>query len=96
VLAWFALYRAVAARDAHRMASAAESVLTFDRTSAPLRRRYALSAAMLAHVSSGRADKALELWEKRAELVGEVETTPELELILTLARGARAERPAAH
>jgi spermidine synthase len=95
VLAWFALYRTVAAREAHRMAAAAESVLVFDRASPPVRRRYALTAAMLAHLSSGRPEKAIELWGNRAATVGEVETTPELELILTLARGAQ-QRPAAH
>jgi spermidine synthase len=95
VLAWFALYRAVAARDALGMVTAAESVLTFDRTSEPSRRRYALAAAMLGHLSSGRAEKALELWEKRAEIVGALEATPELELLVTLARGEPALHPAA-
>jgi spermidine synthase len=92
-LVWFALYRAVAARDALRMAAAAESVLEFDRTSEPARRRYALTAAMLGHYSSGRPDKALELWENRTATVGAFETTPELELVLTLARGAQARHP---
>jgi hypothetical protein len=92
-LVWFALYRAVAARDALRMAAAAESVLEFDRTSEPARRRYALTAAMLGHYSSGRPDKALELWENRTATVGAFETTPELELVLTLARGAQALHP---
>jgi predicted membrane-bound spermidine synthase len=94
LLAWFALYRTVAARDAAPMAAAAESVLAFDRTSAPSRRRYALSAAMLAHLSLGHPEKVLELWENRAQIVGEFETTPELELIVTLARGAEATRSA--
>jgi hypothetical protein len=76
------------------MAAAAESVLAFDRTSAPSRRRYALSAAMLAHLSLGHPEKVLELWENRAQIVGEFETTPELELIVTLARGAEATRSA--
>jgi hypothetical protein len=96
VLAWFALYRAVAARDALGMAAAAESVLELDRTSAPSRRRYALTAAMLGHLSSGRPEKAFELWGDRTETVGELDTTPELELVVTLARGARGEHPATH
>jgi hypothetical protein len=94
LLAWFALYRSVAARDAERMAAAGESVLAFDRTSDPSRRRYALTAAMLGHLASGRPEKALELWENRTATVGAVAATPELDLIVTLARGA-AERPAA-
>jgi spermidine synthase len=96
VLAWFALYRAVAARDARGMAAAAESVLELDRTSAPSRRRFALTAAMLGHLTSGRPEQALELWEKRAESIGVVEPTPELDLIVTLARGAQREHPAVH
>jgi hypothetical protein len=96
VLAWFELYWAVGARDAERMAAAAERVLEMDRTSEPTRRRYALTAAMLGHLSSGRAEKALELWGNRTETVGAVETTPELDFMLTLARGAQAQSRATH
>jgi hypothetical protein len=51
---------------------------------------------MLGHLSSGRAEKALELWGNRTETVGAVETTPELDFMLTLARGAQAQSRATH
>jgi len=66
---WLALFRAVAARDAGRMAQLGEAVLDADDDLSGETREYALMAAMAGHLASRRPQQALALWRKHAERI---------------------------
>ena len=66
---WLALFRAVAARDAGRMAELGEAVLGADDNLSPETREYALMAAMAGHIASRRPQQALALWRTHAERI---------------------------
>lgn len=87
---WLALYGAIAARDALRMVQVGEGILRGPHNSAdPARTRYALVAAMLGELSRRRPERVIELWNEHQNLAGNLGTSPDLRLILTLATNAR-------
>jgi spermidine synthase len=59
---WIELFRAVAARDAARMAEHATELLATQAQLATEAREYLLLAAMAGHVAAGNKASALELW----------------------------------
>jgi hypothetical protein len=73
---WLALFRAVAARDANRMAELGEALLKSDRDLATETREYALMAALAGHIASRRPQQALELWRAHAERIGRPASPP--------------------
>jgi spermidine synthase len=67
---WIALFRAVAARDANRMAELGEALLKGDRDLGTEPREYAVMAAMAGHIAARRPQQALELWRAHAGRIG--------------------------
>jgi predicted membrane-bound spermidine synthase len=65
--AWIALFRAVAARDAERMARIGTALLGAQSDLGNEARDYLLLAAMAGHLASGNRDAALEVWQKHGE-----------------------------
>jgi len=61
---WLDLYAAVAARDAQRIASEAERLLSKGEATDLPRRRYLTAAAMLGHLASGQPKQALDIWNE--------------------------------
>ncbi|HEX6155862.1 MAG TPA: hypothetical protein VFZ54_07555, partial [Burkholderiales bacterium] len=59
---WLALFQAVGARNAGRMAEIAASLLGEQQTLVSDAREYLLLAALTGYVASGARPKALELW----------------------------------
>jgi len=88
---WLDLYRAVAARDAVHIAGAAEALLQSGETMDPARHRYALVAAMLGRLVARQPDQVIRLWEKGKTAADDVDTLPDVRLILTMALSERAE-----
>lgn len=64
---WVALLRAVAERDAPRMAELAETLLATQEALNTESREYLLMAAMAGHLAAGAREQALSLWERHAE-----------------------------
>jgi hypothetical protein len=64
---WLALFQAVAARNAPRMAELAAPLVASDRPLLADAREYVLMAALAGSVASGDKAKALELWKKYGE-----------------------------
>jgi spermidine synthase len=60
--AWIALFAAVSERDAQGMAELGEAIFRKHNPSSPERRRYALGAAMIGHLTLGRRAVAESLW----------------------------------
>ena len=84
---WFALYRAVGARDAARMAAAATALLQRSPAMSPEEREYALVAGMLGFAASGRAEEGARLWAAHAGApAGNAAIGAEVRLMLSMAR----------
>jgi hypothetical protein len=66
---WLMLLRAVAMRDAGRMASIAESLLTSQAGLAIEAREYLLMAAMTGRLASREPEQALRLWQESSARV---------------------------
>jgi predicted membrane-bound spermidine synthase len=66
---WIALFRAVAARDARRMAALAGELLATQTELGIEAREYLLLAAMTGHVAQDEGGAALALWEKHREQI---------------------------
>jgi hypothetical protein len=64
---WLALFQAVGARNAARMAELAVPLMATERPLVADAREYLLLAAMIGYVASGDKAKALELWQKYGE-----------------------------
>jgi spermidine synthase len=64
---WLALFQAVGARDAARMAEIAAPLMATERPLVADAREYLLLAAMAGYVASGDRASALELWRKYGE-----------------------------
>jgi hypothetical protein len=64
---WLALFQAVGARNAARMAELAAPLMASGRPLVAEAREYLLLAAMTGYVASGDNAKALELWQKYGE-----------------------------
>ena len=84
---WLNLYTAVAARDGRAMAEVAGPLL--DRTTAPDRKLYALTAAMLGLLTTHESERAIALYETHKDLVGDLRASPEFRLMFALARNRR-------
>lgn len=85
--AWLDLYRAVAARDAGKMAAAADVVLRIPESLDAARLNYALAAALLGHIASEDMVAAARLTETYSDHLATVEgVTPEVRLLSRLAR----------
>ena len=82
---WHALYAAVAARDPEQMAVLGAKALD-DATLDEDRQRYALTAAMLGTFARGEPASTLQLWDGRSAALQAVPSTPDLELIVAVAR----------
>jgi predicted membrane-bound spermidine synthase len=81
---WLDLYSAVAARDGRAMADVGEPLL--DRTTARDRKLYALTAAMLGRLATHESERAIALYETHKEVVGDLRSSPEIRLMLALAK----------
>jgi spermidine synthase len=81
---WLGLYTAIAARDGHAMGDAAEPLL--DENTAPERKQYALTAAMLGRLAAHESERVIALYEAHKDLVGDLRSSPEIRLMLALAR----------
>jgi spermidine synthase len=81
---WLALYSAVAARDARGMAEAAEPLI--DGTESRGFRYFALTAAMLGRLMSHDPERVVTLYETHKSLVGELNSSAEVRLMLALAK----------
>jgi len=64
---WLAVFRAVAARDAPRMAEHAAALLANQPDMGTEAREYLLMAAMAGNIASGNRDAALKAWETHGE-----------------------------
>jgi spermidine synthase len=64
---WLALFQAVGARNAARMAELATPLMATERPLVADAREYLLLAAMTGYVASGERANALELWKKYGE-----------------------------
>ena len=90
---WFALYRAIAARDAAGMAAAATQLLESSLPMTPEQHEYALVAGMLGFAASGQPEQGAQLWASQSgEQGGNAGIGPEVRLMLSMApnEGARA------
>ena len=81
---WLDLYTAIAARDGRVMANVAEQLV--DRTTAPDRKQFALTAAMLGRLATHESERVLSLYETHKALVGDLRGRPEIRLMLALAK----------
>ena len=63
---WLSLFRAVAARDAVRMAELASRLLDSGRDLGPEAREYLLLAGMTGYLAQRRAEPALALWRAQS------------------------------
>jgi predicted membrane-bound spermidine synthase len=64
---WLALFGAVAARDAPRMAEHASALLATQTDTGGEAREYLLMAAMAGHIAAGNRDAALKAWQAHGE-----------------------------
>ena len=67
---WIALFHAVGARDAARMAGLAAHLLATQEELGADAREYLLMAAMAGYLAAGNRERALELWRAQADRVG--------------------------
>ena len=83
---WFALYRAVGARDAAGMAAAATRVLEKSAAMTPAQREYTLVAGMLGFAVSGKPEQGARLWASYGGgSEGNATLGPEVRLMLSMA-----------
>jgi len=78
---WIALFRAVAARDAARMAAHARHLLATQSELGTDAREYLLTAALAGLVATGERAQALALWEEQAERIAQRAATPLFRLL---------------
>lgn len=64
---WLALFRAVGARDLPRMAELGSRLLASERPYGSEAREYLLLSAMSGYLATGRAERALQLWDEHAK-----------------------------
>ncbi len=81
---WLDLYTAVAARDGRAMADVGEPLL--DRTAARDRKLYALTAAMLGRLTAHESERVIASYETHKDVVGDLRSSPEIRLMLALAK----------
>jgi spermidine synthase len=81
---WLDLYAAVAARNGAGMATVAEKLL--GGTAAADRKRFALIAAMLGRLATHEPERVMALYEAHKGLVGDLRSSPDVRLILALAK----------
>jgi spermidine synthase len=91
---WLELYRAIAARDAERMATAGFAA-SGDETSDANRRQYALGAAMLGALQSAQPNRSISLWEERPAALKDALPSAEIEVVLEIAHRRAQETAAA-
>jgi hypothetical protein len=82
------LHASVAARDGHKMAEAAEKVL--DGSASQDLKYYALTAGMLGRLAIHEPERAIQLYESHRDVAGDVGSSPELRLMLALAKSRHA------
>src|SRR6185503_20567759 len=83
---WFALYRAVGARDTARMAAAATVLLEKSAAMTPEQHEYALVAGMLGFAASGKPEQGAQLWASHGGTSGgNASIGPEVRLMLSMA-----------
>jgi spermidine synthase len=78
---WLALFRAVGARDAARMAEFGAQLLGSDLFMGSDAREYLLMAAMTGYIADRRPALALELWRTHAEKIPRANATPAFRLL---------------
>jgi hypothetical protein len=78
---WLALFRAVGARDAERMAEHASRLLEGGRPLASEAREYLLMAAMSGHIALRQPERALRLWRAHSEKVRRAAGSPAFRLL---------------
>ncbi len=89
--AWVALFAAVSARDADRMARLAEALLGRNDASDAARKDYLLAAAITGRLARGERDQALALWREFAAQA----VSNRRNMLPDLLRGHLFARPAA-
>ena len=82
------LHTSVAARDGHKMAEAAEKLL--DGSASQDVKYYALTAGMLGRLAIHEPERAVQLYESHSDVAGDIGSSPELRLLLALARSRHA------
>lgn len=83
---WFALYRAVGARDTAGMAAAATRLLEKSAAMTPEQHEYALVAGMLGFAASGKPEQGAQLWASHGGTSGgNASIGPEVRLMLSMA-----------
>jgi hypothetical protein len=84
---WLDLYAAVAARDGRSMGELGERLL--DGTGPGEPKYFALTAAMLGRLASHEPERVTELYEKHEDIAGDLRSSPEIRLMLALAKNRR-------
>lgn len=87
---WLELYRAIGARDAGSMVTAAEALLAETEAGGLDRVNYVLAAGLLGSVALGDREKAQGLWEAHGPRLAEASITPEIRLLERLSRSEGA------
>jgi spermidine synthase len=78
---WLALFRAVGARDARRMAEFAERLLSAERPFGSDAREYLVLAAMTGRVAAGQGGRAAAVWREQKDALGEAAARPTFRLL---------------
>jgi len=78
---WLALFRAVGARDAPRMADFGSQLLGSELSMGSDAREYLLMAAMAGYIADRRPAQALELWRSHAEKIPRAAAAPAFRLL---------------
>jgi spermidine synthase len=78
---WLALFRAVGARDAARMAELGSQLLESDLSMGSDAREYLLMAAMAGYIAERRPAQALELWRSHSGKIPRAAATPAFRLL---------------
>jgi hypothetical protein len=86
--ALFDLHASVAARDGLGMAEAAEKLLSGSASQDV--KYYALTAGMLGRLATHEPERAIQLYETHRDIAGDVDSSPELRLMLALAKSRHA------
>jgi hypothetical protein len=78
---WIALFRAVGARDAARMAEIGTRLLSSERPFGNEAREYLVMAAMTGHLAAREPERALELWRAQEKRLTRSASTPAFRLL---------------
>jgi SAM-dependent methyltransferase len=88
---WIALFKAVGARDAAKMASLAERLFVTPSDLPAESRRYLLTAAMTGYLAQGKSREAVQAWERYAPQISRDERSQlMLRLLYAKASGGKA------